>query len=56
MNYIEQKKLKKQQGFKELRRIKTKFLHAGYPSKFINDTFFEIQQRKRRIVNTEMVT
>ena len=25
MNYIEQKKPKKQQGFKELRRIKTKF-------------------------------
>ena len=40
VNYIEQKKPKKQQGFKELRRIKTKFLHAGYPSKFINDTFF----------------
>ena len=25
---------------KELGRIKTKFLHAGYPVKFVSDTFF----------------
>ena len=41
--------------YKELRRIKTKFLHAGYPVKFINDPFFQIQRRKRRIINIEMV-
>ena len=32
---------------KELRRIKTKFLHAGYPVNFINDTFFRFNEEKK---------
>ena len=40
---------------KELRRIKTKFLHADCPAKLINDTFFRFNEKKRRTVNTEMV-
>ena len=53
MNYIEQKKKKtnkkQQQGIKELRRIKTKFLHAGYP-KFINDTFLRFNKEKEELL------
>ena len=32
---------------KELRRTKTKFLHAGYPVKFDNDTFFKFNEEKK---------
>ena len=46
MNYIEPIKIATDFD-KELRGIKTKFLHADYPVKFIN--------HKRRPVNTEMV-
>ena len=35
---------------KELRRIKTKFLHAGYPVKFINNTFFRFSQEKDELL------
>ena len=31
---------------KELRRMKTKFLLAGYPVKFINDTFSRFNEEK----------
>ena len=31
---------------KELRRIKTKFLHAGYPVNLINDSFFRFNEEK----------
>ena len=53
-NYIEPKKIVTNFD-KELSRINTKFWHAGYPVKVINYSFFQIQQRKRRIFNTEMV-
>ena len=32
---------------KELRRTKTKFLHAGFPVKFINDTFSYSTKKKQ---------
>ena len=35
---------------KELRRIKTKFLHAGYPVNFINDTFFRFNEEKEELL------
>ena len=35
---------------KELRRIKRKFLHAGYPVKFINDTFFRFNEEKKELL------
>ena len=35
---------------KELRRTKTKFLHAGYPVKFINDTFFKFNEEKKELL------
>ena len=35
---------------KELRRIKTKFLHAGYPVKFITDTFFRFKEEKEELL------
>ena len=35
---------------KDLRRIKTKFLHAGYPVKFINDTFFRFNEEKEELL------
>ena len=34
----------------ELRRIKTKFLHAGYPVKFINNTFFRFNEEKEELL------
>ena len=40
---------------KELRKIKAKFLHAGYPVKFINGTFFRFNEEKEELINTEMV-
>ena len=36
--------------YKELRRTKTKFLHAGYPVKFINDTFFKFNEEKKELL------
>ena len=35
---------------KELRRIKTKFLHAGYPVNFINGTFFRFSDEKEEFL------
>ena len=35
---------------KELRRIKTKFLHASYPVNFINDTFFRFNEEKEELL------
>ena len=35
---------------KELRRIKTKFLHTGYPVKFINDTFLRFNEEKEQLL------
>ena len=35
---------------KELRRIKSKFIHAGYPVKFINDTFFRINEENEELL------
>ena len=35
---------------KEPRRIKTKFLHAGYPVNFINDTFFRFSEEKEELL------
>ena len=34
----------------ELRRIKTKFLHARYSVKFINDTFFRFNEKKEELL------
>ena len=55
MNYIESKKKKKERKIamdvdRELRRIKTKFLHASYPVKFINDTFFRFKEEKEELL------
>ena len=36
--------------YKELRRTKTKYLHAGYPVKFINDTFSRFNKKKEKIL------
>ena len=38
---------------KELRRIKTKVLHAGYPAKFINETFLRFNEEKEKL-NTKI--
>ena len=35
---------------KELRRIKTNFLHAGYPARFLNDTFFKFNEGKEELL------
>ena len=35
---------------KELQRIKTKFSHAAYPAKFINDTFFRFNKEKEELL------
>ena len=35
---------------KELRKIKTKFLHGSYPVKFINDTFFRFNEEKEELL------
>ena len=35
---------------KGLRRIKTKFLHVGYPVNFINDTFFRFNEKKEELL------
>ena len=35
---------------KELRRIKTNFLHAGYPVNFINDTFFRFNEENEELL------
>ena len=35
---------------KELRRIKTKFLHAGCPVKIISDTFFRFNEGKQELL------
>ena len=35
---------------KELRRIKTKFLHDGYPVNFINGTFFRFNKEKEELL------
>ena len=40
---------------KELRRIKTIFLHVSHLVTFINNPFFRFNKEKRRIVNIEMV-
>ena len=45
VNYSEPKKIAAD-FYKELRRIKRKFLHAGYPVKFVNDTFFRFNEEK----------
>ena len=45
-NYIEPRKIVKEFD-KELRRIKTKFLHAGFPVKFINDAFSYSTKKKK---------
>ena len=34
----------------ELRRIKKKFLHAGYPVKFISDTFFIFNTEREELL------
>ena len=44
VNYIEPKK--SQVFYKELRRVKTNFLHAVYPVKFISDAFFRFNEEK----------
>ena len=49
MNYVEPKKIAADFG-KELRRIKTKFLLAGYPVKFINDTFLRFIEEKEELL------
>ena len=49
VNYIEPKKIATDFD-KELRRIKTKFLHADYPVKFINDTFFRFNEEKKELL------
>ena len=49
MNYIEPKKTTTDFD-KELRRIKAKFLHAGFPVKFINDTFFRFNEEKEELL------
>ena len=38
---------------RELRRIKTKFLHASYPVNFINDTFFRFKEEKEELLITK---
>ena len=48
VNYIEPNKYRN--GPFILRRIKTKFLHAGYPVKFINDTFFRFNKEKEELL------
>ena len=35
---------------KELIRVKAKFLHAGFPVKFINDTFFRFNEEKEEFL------
>ena len=35
---------------KELRRIRTKFLHGGYPVKFINETFYRFNKEKEKLL------
>ena len=35
---------------KELRRMKSNFLHAGYSVKFINDTFFRFNEEKEDLL------
>ena len=50
MNCIEPKKKITADFDKELRRIKTKFLHARYPVKFINDTFFRFDEEKEEFL------
>ena len=35
---------------KKLQRIKTKFLHAGYPVKFISDTFYRFNKEKEDLL------
>ena len=35
---------------KELRRIETKFLHAYYPIKFINDIFFRFNEEREELL------
>ena len=49
VSYIEPKKIATDFG-KELRRIKTKFLPAGYPVKFINDTFFRFNKEEEKLL------
>ena len=49
MNCIEPKKIATDFD-KELRRIKSKFLHAGYPVKFIKDTFFRFNEEKEDLL------
>ena len=49
MNYIEPKKIATDFD-KELRVIKLKFLHAGYPVKFINDTFSRFNKKREKIL------
>ena len=45
-NYIEPKKIVTELD-KELRRIKTKFLHAGFPVTFINHAFSYSTKKKK---------
>ena len=49
VNCIEPKKITTDYD-KELRRIKTKFFHADYPAKFINDTFFRFNKEKEELL------
>ena len=49
MNYIELEKVVTDFD-KELRRMKTKVLLAGYPVKFINDTFCRFKEEKEELL------
>ena len=49
VNYIETEKFVTDFD-KELRRMKTKFLLAGYPVKFINDTFCRFNEEKEELL------
>ena len=49
VNYIEPKKIATDFD-KELKRIKTKFCHAGYPVKFINDIFFRFNKEEQKLL------
>ena len=49
VNYIEPEKIVTDFD-KELRRMKTRFLLAGYPVKFINDTFYRFKEEKEELL------
>ena len=49
VRYIKSKKIA-MDFHKELRRIRTKVLHGGYPVKFINDTFYRFNEEKGKLL------